>query len=130
MTLSLGIALAIYLPLLFVIATVGVSEGSSIVEMSLREPATIVAQAAANFLGGFGFWLVIVAAVLSMLSALHANLLAASRVALTMARDRSLPQSIGSVHETRGTPMTAIVATIAAGSSYSGCRRPSGSRCG
>ncbi len=113
MILSLAIALATYLPLLFVIATVGVDEGSSIVEMSRQNPATVVAQAARNFLGPFGFWLVIVAAVLSMLSALHANLLAASRVALTMARDRSLPESIGAVHSTRGTPMTAIVATVA-----------------
>jgi amino acid transporter/nucleotide-binding universal stress UspA family protein len=112
MMLSLAMALAIYLPLLFVIATVGVDEGGSIVDMSRKSPATVVAQAARNFLGPFGFWLVIVAAVLSMLSALHANLLAASRVALTMARDRSLPESIGSVHSTRGTPMTAIVATI------------------
>lgn len=113
MVLSLGTALAIYLPLLLVITTVGVAEGDSIVEMSRQNPATVVAVAAGNFLGPFGFWLVIIAAVLSMLSALHANLLAASRVALTMARDRSLPQGIGSVHATRGTPMKAIAATIA-----------------
>ncbi len=113
MMLSLGTALAIYLPLLLVITTVGVGEGDSIVEMSRKDPATVVAVAAGNFLGPFGFWLVIVAAVLSMLSALHANLLAASRVALTMARDRSLPEGIGSVHATRGTPMKAIAATIA-----------------
>lgn len=113
MVLSLGTALAIYLPLLLIITTVGVGEGGSIVEMSRQNPATVVAVAAGNFLGPFGFWLVIVAALLSMLSALHANLLAASRVALTMARDRSLPQGIGSVHATRGTPMKAIAATIA-----------------
>ena len=113
MMLSLGIALATYLPLLFVITTVGVDEGDSIVEMSQKNPATVVALAARNFFGPFGFWLVIVAAVLPMLSALHANLFAASRVALTMARDRSLPEGIGSVHATRGTPMKAIAATIA-----------------
>ena len=113
MLTSLAAALAIYLPLLFVIATVGVSEGDSLTEMSRRDPATVVAVAAGNFLGPFGFWLVIVAAVLSMLSALHANLLAASRVAMTMARDRSLPHGFGSVHAARGTPVKAIAATVA-----------------
>lgn len=112
MMLSLGIAIVIYIPLLFVISTVGLGEGGSIVEMSRQDPATVVAVAAKNFLGSFGFWLVIVAALLSMLSALHANLLAASRVALSMAKDRSLPQGIGSMHSTRGTPVKAIGATI------------------
>ena len=113
MMLSVAIALGIYLPLLLVITTVGVAEGSSIVEMSRQDPATVVALAAGNFLGPFGFWLVIVAAVLSMLSALNANLLAASRVALTMARDRSLPEGMGLVHATRETPVKAIGATLA-----------------
>jgi APA family basic amino acid/polyamine antiporter len=112
MMVSLIAALAIYLPLLFVIATVGVAEGSSIVAMSRQDPATVVAVAAGNFMGPFGFWLVIVAALLSMLSALNANLLAASHVAHTMARDRTLPQGMGRVHETRGTPVKAITATI------------------
>ena len=113
MLTSLAAALAIYLPLLLVITTVGVTEGETILGMSRQDPATVVAVAAGNYLGGFGFWLVIVAAVLSMLSALHANLLAASRVALTMARDRSLPDGFGSIHATRGTPARAIVATVA-----------------
>ena len=113
MLASLGAALAIYLPLLFVITTVGVEKGGSITAMSQQDPATVVALAAGNFLGPFGFWMVIVAALLSMLSALQTNLLAASHVALTMARDRSLPEGIGSVHATRGTPVKAIAATLA-----------------
>jgi hypothetical protein len=72
---------------------------------------TVVASAARTYLGPFGFWLVIVAAILSMLSALHANLLAASRVALTMARDRSLPHRLGALHRSKGTPLMAILAT-------------------
>jgi len=43
-----------------------------------------------------------------MLSALQANLLAASRVALTMAQDRTLPAPIGEVHIRHKTPITAI----------------------
>ena len=73
----------------------------------------MVAVAARTYLGGFGFWLVIVAALLSMLSALHANLFAASRVALSMARDRSLPHVLGDIHRQKGTPATAILATAA-----------------
>ena len=111
MFLSLGAALAIYLPFLFVIATVGVDPGGSITARSIEDPATVVASAARTYLGPFGFWLVIVAAILSMLSALYANLLAASRVALAMARDRSLPHPLGAVHRSKGTPAMAIMTT-------------------
>jgi len=111
MFLSLAAAMAIYLPFLFVVATVGVEPGDSITALSAADPATVVASAVRAYLGPFGFWLVIVAAILSMLSALHANLLAASRVALTMARDRSLPHALGDLHRNRGTPAIAILVT-------------------
>ena len=113
MLLSLGAALAIYMPLLFVIMTVGVERGSSITAMSASDPATVVAIAARNFLGPFGFWLVVIAAVLSMLSALQANLLAASRIALTMSRDRALPSALRGQHHRWGTPTRAVLATVA-----------------
>ena len=108
MLLSLAVALCIYLPLLFVIATVGVAPGASIAALSVDRPEVVVALAARNFLGEVGYWLVLIAAVLAMLSALQANLLAASRVALAMARDRTLPAPIGEVHPKRSTPITAI----------------------
>ncbi|MDF1594417.1 MAG: amino acid permease [Desulfobacterales bacterium] len=111
MFLSLGMALAIYLPLLFVISTVGVGEGQNIARLSLENPDTVVAVAVQNYLGPFGYWLVMIAAILAMLSALQANLLAASRVALTMARDRALPQTLGRTHKIRGTPVLAIILT-------------------
>ena len=111
MFLSLGAALAIYLPLLFVIATVGVEPGGSITALSAKDPATVVAAAVRNYMGPFGFWLVIIAAILSMLSALQANLMAASHVASTMARDRTLPHALGDLHRGRGTPAIAILVT-------------------
>ncbi len=111
MLISLGIALAIYLPLLFVLSTVGVESGSSIKTAAANNPETIVAVAAQNYLGAFGYWLVIVAAVLSMLSALQANLFAASRVALAMSRDRTLPTALSRLNERRGTPVPAILCT-------------------
>lgn len=108
MLLSLGIALAVYLPFLIILATVGTPPGTNVAEMGARYRETVVAVAAQNYLGVAGYWLVLVAGLLSMLSALQANLLAASRVALTMARDRTLPHLLGRV-SARGTPVPAIV---------------------
>jgi len=114
MFLSLGAALAIYLPLLFLVATVGVGPGESIRALSSAQPETVMAVAVRRFMGVPGYWLVIVAAVFSTLSALHANVLAASRVAMSMARDRTLPVVLSVVHRRRGTPAIAIYATVLA----------------
>jgi amino acid transporter/nucleotide-binding universal stress UspA family protein len=114
MLLSLLTALAVYLPFLFVIATVGVPSGQSIARMSAESPGTVVAVAVENFMGPAGFWLVILAAILSMLSALYANLFAASRIALAMARDRTLPSQLGAVHKVRRTPTMAVIASFGA----------------
>jgi amino acid transporter len=111
MFLSLGCALIIYLPLLFLVGAVGVEPGSSISEVATAQPENVIPIAAHRFLGATGYWLVIVAAILSTLSALHANVLAASRVANAMATDRTLPEVLGEVHDERGTPVAAIYAT-------------------
>ncbi|MFH1437614.1 MAG: amino acid permease [Pseudomonadota bacterium] len=110
MLISLGTALIIYLPLLFIVATVGMKAGQTIAGESAANPETIIATAAGNYLGPFGFWLVIVAAVLAMLSALQANLLAASRVARAMAADRTLPGFLDRL-SSRQTPTAAILAS-------------------
>src|SRR5690606_17494244 len=89
MMATLAVGLAIYLPLLFLMSTVGVLPGESITELSRQNPETVLAVAAQNYLGGFGFWLVLVAGIFSMLSALQANLFAASRISLSMAKDRT-----------------------------------------
>ena len=112
MLLSLGIALAIYLPLLFVIATAGISPGQDILVMSRDNPETVIAVAVQNYLGLFGYWLVMVAAILAMLSALRANLLAASRIAMTMARDRALPHQFERISKSRKTPVPATLLTM------------------
>ena len=111
MLLSLAAALLIYLPLLFLLSTVGTAEGRSIADVAADAPETVFARAVEQFMGGPGFWLVVVAAILSTLTALKANLFAASRVALTMARDRTLPAPLGTVHPTFQTPRAAIYAT-------------------
>lgn len=110
MYLSLGIALAIYLPLLFLMATVG-APADGIAASASANPEGLVALAAERFLGAAGYWLVIGAGVLSMVSALRANLLAASRVAFSMARDRTLPRPLGHMRGASGTPAVAVVVT-------------------
>ncbi|HEU5075037.1 MAG TPA: amino acid permease [Polyangiaceae bacterium] len=108
MLLSLGAALCLYIPLLLVISSVGVPAGETLHSLSERYPDTVMAVAVGNYLGRTGFWLVMVAALLSTLSALHASLLAASRVSLTMARDRTLPPVLMQAHGTTKTPVVAI----------------------
>jgi len=112
MILSLVAALVIYLPLLFLVVAVG-APGESVVEAAVRDPETLIAVAARNFLGPTGYWMVVVAGLLSMLSALQANLLAASRFARTMAIDRTLPRRFDRLGRGSGTPIPAIQLTAA-----------------
>ncbi len=113
MILSLAIALLIYIPLLFIITTVGTAEGQTIAMAAAEDPEGIVAIAADHFLGPTGYWLVVVAAVLSMFTALQANLFAASRIAMSMSRDRTLPSLLSQVSANRRTPVHAILVTAA-----------------
>ena len=113
MLLSLAIALAVYLPLLVVVLVVGLPAGSSVVEFASANPDTLLAQSAALYLGPSGFWLVVVAGLLSMLSALLANVYAASRIAQAMARDHTLPGLFARVHARLGTPVLAVALTAA-----------------
>jgi APA family basic amino acid/polyamine antiporter len=114
---SLGVALAVYLPLLLVVMSVGMPPGAtSPAELARTYPETLFAVAASAYLGAFGFWLVIVAALLSTLTALHANLLAGSRVALAMARHRTLPRGLERTDPRTGAPLAAVAfVAVAAG---------------
>jgi amino acid transporter len=111
MLMSLAAALGLYLPLLFVVSTVGVPADTSIVAMSEAEPDTVLAVAVGHYMGRAGYWLVLIAALLSTLTALHVNILAASRVASTMAHDRTLPPLLMQTHERYKTPAIAIYAS-------------------
>lgn len=113
MVTTLIVGLAIYIPLLFVVTTVGTLPGESITELSAANPETVVAIAAQNYLGAFGFWFVLVAGIFSMLSALQANIFAASRVALSMANDRTLIHQMAVMNAKHGTPVNAILVTSA-----------------
>ncbi len=108
---SLSIALVIYLPLLFFVVTAGIPPGTSIRAMAEVDPEGIVSLAAVEFLGPFGYWLVTFAAVLAMFTALQANLFAASRIAFSMARDRTLPNFLRKKQIKSGNPANAILVT-------------------
>jgi basic amino acid/polyamine antiporter, APA family len=90
--LTIGLATALYLPLFLATATVGRPEGVDLVAFALESDATMVAAGAARYLGDAGFWWVALTAVLATLTALEAQLAGASRLARTMARDRTLPR--------------------------------------
>ncbi len=112
MILSLVIAMLIYMPLLFVIIVVGTPDGTSISQLAADDPEAVVAIAAEQFLGPTGYWLVIIAAVLSMFTALQANLFAASRIALAMSRDHTLPSWMSRLSQQAHTPWVAVLVTM------------------
>lgn len=111
MFLSVAISLAIYLPMMFLVSTAGVPDGSTLDAFSRETGDTMVAAAVHEFMGPVGTWLVIAVAVLAFLSALRANIMAGSRMALSMARDRALPAALARIDERRKTPVVAVYAT-------------------
>jgi len=111
--LSMGIGLALYLPLLVLVAILGVPEGGSIEALARTNPETLVARAVRHFLGTPGYWLVMISGVLALSSAMLAYLFAASRIAQAMARDRTLPSELEGIHSRFGTPLPALLATAA-----------------
>ena len=110
MFLSLATALVIYIPLLFLIVAVGTG-GQPVAALAAENPEILVATAARNFLGPPGYWLVVVAGVLTMLGALQANLLAVASLAQTMGADRTLPGHLDGVSARFGTPAPALKLT-------------------
>lgn len=113
MFISLIVAIVIYVLFMLVVTVAAVGPGESIAEASSARPEEIVMYAAEIYMGKFGYWLVIVAGILSMLSALYANLLGASHIAFSMATDRTLPRELGHLDKGLGTPVKAVIATAA-----------------
>lgn len=115
MFLSLAITLLVYLPLLFLLAVLGTPGDVGIAEFAARNTELLVGAGVRQFLGEPGYYLVMVAAVLSMLSALFANLLAASRVARSMAEDRTLPRFLAAGKENNGPPVRSVLSVAMVG---------------
>jgi len=68
-------------------------------------------RAAQYYLGDVGFYVIIVGALFSMLSAANATIMAGSRVKLAMARREHLPAAIEAVHDRFRTPYKAVLLT-------------------
>ena len=109
---AVAVATILYLPLFLATATAGLPEGVALVEFARASDATMVAEAAAGYLGDVGYVWVAVVAILATLTALEANLLGASRLARTMARDRTLPRQLARIGG-RGVPRRAVATATA-----------------
>jgi len=72
---------------------------------------TAIVMAADSFMPSFGVALIVFGGLLSTMSALNATVLASSRVAFSMGRDRWLPEKVATIHPTRRTPHIAIILT-------------------
>ncbi len=111
MILSLLIALAVYVPLMILIVVGGVPVDRHLSEWTAQAGDLVVMEAARVFVGDIGFWLVMLVGIVSMLSALTANLFAASRIARAMAQDRTLPRFMDQLSVRHGTPTKALWCT-------------------
>lgn len=109
--ISLIVTVAIYLLIIFVsIGAIQPEEGSSW-EFLGKYQETAIVRAAENFMPFFGVFLIIFGGLLSTLSALNATILASSRVAFSMGRDKMLPPSLSIIHPRRRTPHVAVAVT-------------------
>ena len=111
---SLAISFAVYMPLVFLVATAGVDDGNHVMALAAKSPETVTAHAVSEFLGSAGYWVMVTLIAIATLSAIQSNLLTASRIAFAMAHDHTLPSVMENKHPTRGTPIMAIYATTIA----------------
>jgi amino acid transporter/nucleotide-binding universal stress UspA family protein len=72
---------------------------------------TGIVRAAENFMPSIGVLIIVFGGLLSTMSALNATVLASSRVAFSMGRERMLPSQLAIIHPVRRTPHIAVVAT-------------------
>lgn len=109
--LALGITIVIYLLIVFVSIGAVRVEGMASWQFLGQYKETAIVRAAQNFMPGFGVVLIVVGGLLSTMSALNATILASSRVAFSMGRDKWLPSFFALIHRIRRTPHFAIAIT-------------------
>ncbi|NOY68905.1 MAG: amino acid permease [Deltaproteobacteria bacterium] len=109
--ISLGVTILIYLLVIFVCIGAIRPESGSSWQFLGKYQETAIARAAETFMPAFGVALIIFGGLLSTISALNATILASSRVAFSMSRDKMLPEFMGKIHKIRRTPHIAIGVT-------------------
>ena len=109
--ISLGVTVFIYLLILVVCIGAIQPESGKSWQFLGQYQETAIAKAAKSFMPSFGVTLIIFGGLLSTISALNATILASSRVAFSMSRDKMLPRSLSTIHAQRRTPHIAIAVT-------------------
>jgi amino acid transporter/nucleotide-binding universal stress UspA family protein len=109
--ISLAVTITIYLLILFVSLGAIRIDNLSSWEFLGKYGETAIVRAAEQFMPAFGVAVIVLGGLLSTMSALNATILAASRVAFSMARDRWLPKEIARIDPVRRTPRAAIIVT-------------------
>jgi len=135
---SLGIAVTIYLLILFV--SIGAVDATGFTDIFGRLPSELdvpdaqvldesdpaintvwevlgtfqetgIVRAAENFMPSVGVLIIVFGGLLSTMSALNATVMASSRVAFSMGRERMLPEALATIHPVRRTPHVAVLIT-------------------
>ncbi len=133
---SLAIAVTIYL--LIILVSIGAVDVTSFGDIFGKQPAELsvpgahvldpadpaintvwevlgiyketgIVRAAENFMPAVGVLIIVFGGLLSTMSALNATVLASSRVAFSMGRERMLPAILSTIHPVRRTPHVAVL---------------------
>ncbi len=108
---SLGVAVVIYLLVLYVSLAAVRSPDMPTWQFLGAAQERAVVRAAESFMPAYGALVIVAGGIFSTMSALNATVLASSRVAFSMGRDRLLPGTLGTIHALRRTPHVAIIVT-------------------
>lgn len=110
--ISLAITVVMYLLILFVaLAAAPGPDGQPSWQFLGEYGETAIVRAAEGFMPAFGVAVIVFGGLLSTMSALNATVMASSRVAFSMGRDRLLPDAMAQIHPERRTPHVAILVT-------------------
>jgi amino acid transporter/nucleotide-binding universal stress UspA family protein len=109
--IALAVTVTMYLLIVFVALGAVQPESGPSWQFLGRYKETAIVRAAEDFMPAFGVAVIVFGGLFSTLSALNATIMASSRVAFSMGRDRWLPRPMAAIHPGRRTPHVAIVVT-------------------